>query len=598
MKLSRLYSNKPDLLSPINFNSGLNVVYAEIRRPENKKKDTHNLGKTTLGRLLDFCFLSKKDKGFFLFKHFDLFEDFIFFLEIELFDGSFLTISRQVKYPSKISFKKHNNPHQDFSGLENSEWNHFELPFEKSQKLLDSYLDWVALKPWNFRKGLGYQLRSQDDYRDVAQLGKFAGVHSDWKPFLAHILGFDHKSIALHYEVEKELEETIKQEGIIKSELGGSIDDISTIEGLLLLNQKESEKKQTLLDAFDFREHDKEETKNLVDEIDIQIGQYNEERYSLNHNLKKILNSLEDDQILFKPEEAQRLFAEAGVLFKGQIKKDFEQLIAFNKAITDERRQYLKEEYKEIEAKLRVINTELTDLGEKRSQMLSYLGETDIFNKYKQVSNELIKLRAEVTSLEYKRDFLSQLQGLRTKKRLLTETCNQLQGKVEDNVVRQNSEETSLFSKIRIYFNEIIESVIGRKALLNVSTNKEGHLEFKAEILDESGRATSADLGHTYRKLLCISFDMAILRGHLNVRFPRFVFHDGIFESLDNRKKTNLLKVIREYANFGIQPILTLIDSDLPPKIEADEPIFEQDEIILTLHDEDNSGRLFKMNPW
>ena len=84
---------------------------------------------------------------------------------------------------------------------------------------------------------------------------------------------------------------------------------------------------------------------------------------------------------------------------------------------------------------------------------------------------------------------------------------------------------------------------------------------FKAEILDESGNATSADLGHTYRKLLCIAFDMAVLRAHLDDKFPRFVYHDGVFESLDDRKKKNLLSTIREYAEFGIQPVITLIDT-------------------------------------
>ena len=69
MKLSRLYSNRPDEFSPIEFVSGLNVVLAEIRLPENRKKDTHNLGKTTLGRMLDFGFLAGRDANFFLFKH-------------------------------------------------------------------------------------------------------------------------------------------------------------------------------------------------------------------------------------------------------------------------------------------------------------------------------------------------------------------------------------------------------------------------------------------------------------------------------------------------------------------------------------------------
>jgi uncharacterized protein YydD (DUF2326 family) len=64
MKLSKLYSNKPDLFEPVDFVSGLNVIFAEIRLPENRKKDTHNLGKTTLGRLLDFCFLASRDSKF------------------------------------------------------------------------------------------------------------------------------------------------------------------------------------------------------------------------------------------------------------------------------------------------------------------------------------------------------------------------------------------------------------------------------------------------------------------------------------------------------------------------------------------------------
>src|SRR6266478_2499823 len=107
MKLSRLYSNKPDIFVPIDFVSGLNVVMAEIRLPENKDKDTHNLGKTTLGLMLDFGFLAGRDGKFFIFKHFDLFKNFVFFLEIELADASFLTVRRGVEEATKISFKKH-----------------------------------------------------------------------------------------------------------------------------------------------------------------------------------------------------------------------------------------------------------------------------------------------------------------------------------------------------------------------------------------------------------------------------------------------------------------------------------------------------------
>lgn len=133
---------------------------------------------------------------------------------------------------------------------------------------------------------------------------------------------------------------------------------------------------------------------------------------------------------------------------------------------------------------------------------------------------------------------------------------------------------------------------------MNVALNREGHLEFKDEILDESGNTTSADSGTTYKKLLCTAFDLAVLRAYLDKKFPHFVFHDGVFESLDNRKKENLLNVIRRYSDLGIQVIITLIDSDLPPKSDRNKEVFGEQEIILTLHDENEQGRLFKMASW
>jgi uncharacterized protein YydD (DUF2326 family) len=582
----------------VDFNSGLSVILAQIRLPENLAKDTHNLGKTTLASLLDFCFLSERDPNFFLFKHRDLFSSFVFFLEIELADASYLTVRRGVEEATKISFKKHNASRQNWAALSDSEWDHLDMPFVRAREMLDSLLDWRALKPWSYRKGLGYQLRSQDDFHDVFHLQKFAAKHSDWKPYLAHILGFNAQLVAMHYEKEAQLKEKGATAQAIKNELGGSIEDISKIEGMLLLKRQDAEKKQLLLDAFDFRTQDRDRTRQLVDQIDERIALLNAKRYSLNQNRKKILAALEEEQILFNPDEAQRLFRQSGVLFEGQIKKDFTQLIAFNRSITDERRSYLQEERVEIETELERVNAELETLGKQRSSTLGFLSSTDVFVKYRQVSDEIVTLRADIISLERQRGFLHRLQELRGEIRTLTEESSEVQTQIEADVEQQNAEKNSMFSSIRLFFNDIVEDVIARKALLSVSPNQLGHLEFKAEILDDSGNATSADLGHTYRKLLCIAFDLAVLRAHLDTKFPRFVFHDGVFESLDDRKKSNLLTVIRRYADLGIQPIITLIDSDLPISDEKSGLVFDNSEIVLTLHDETDQGRLFKMRAW
>ncbi|MBL4697858.1 MAG: DUF2326 domain-containing protein [Phycisphaerales bacterium] len=588
----------PHLFEPIFFNTGLNVILAEIRLPDNQDRDTHNLGKTLLGRLIDFCFWAKRNEKFFLFKHLKIFNDFIFYLEIELDSGAFVTIRRSVANASKASFQKHESRYQDYSELGESDWDHYEVSFERAKTILDSLLNWQDVKPWDFRKGLGYQLRSQKDYGDVAHLSKFKGLHADWKPLLSQILGFDSKLISSRYKKEAELEEKQATEKMIKSELGGSVEDSSKIDGVLLLKLKEVEQLQQYLSDFDFHAQDEGVVRELVDEIDSNLSNSNNTRYSLGSRKKKVELALRRDQILFDPNEAQKLFEQAGVLFSGQIKKDYEQLIEFNKSITDERRIYLEEERTEIESELREVNNKIRELGHRRSESLSFLSDTDVFTKYKSVTDEAVSLKADIEVLERQRESIRRLQELCSDIRILNEDILQLQTQIEQNVDKQSKDKESNFSSIRLYFSEIIEHVIGRKALLIVSPNTKGHLEFNVEILNKRGNPTSANDGFTYEKLLCIAFDLAVLRSHLESKYPRFVYHDGIFESLDDRKKLKLLEVIREYADFGLQCMITLIDTDLPKKPDSEEELFSEEEIILSLHDEGDSGRLFKMPAW
>ena len=74
MQISRIYSNKPTIFEPIEFNFGdaasrLNVVLGEVRHPGDHKRDSHNLGKTTLLLLIDFMLLRGMSPDFFLIKN-------------------------------------------------------------------------------------------------------------------------------------------------------------------------------------------------------------------------------------------------------------------------------------------------------------------------------------------------------------------------------------------------------------------------------------------------------------------------------------------------------------------------------------------------
>src|ERR1700728_4024236 len=120
MQISRIYSNKPSVFSPITLNYGdeadrLNVIYGEVRKPADKTRDSHNLGKTTLLHLIDFLLLRGMSPAHFLQKHKDRFEAFLFFIELRLNSGQFVTVRRGADNPNSVALTLHNEPGLQFA---------------------------------------------------------------------------------------------------------------------------------------------------------------------------------------------------------------------------------------------------------------------------------------------------------------------------------------------------------------------------------------------------------------------------------------------------------------------------------------------------
>ena len=135
MQISGVYSNCPEIFLPVRFNYGLdaqelNVVLGEVRRPTDKKRDSHNLGKTTLLNLIDFLMLKGVSPGHFLIKHQERFKEFVFYIEIALNSGDFATVRRSVATPTKIALKRHSEGSQNYAEEEEAAWDHVDLAIE------------------------------------------------------------------------------------------------------------------------------------------------------------------------------------------------------------------------------------------------------------------------------------------------------------------------------------------------------------------------------------------------------------------------------------------------------------------------------------
>jgi uncharacterized protein YydD (DUF2326 family) len=199
-------------------------------------------------------------------------------------------------------------------------------------------------------------------------------------------------------------------------------------------------------------------------------------------------------------------------------------------------------------------------------------------------------LEAEIIYLEKKHELIDQSSKIYDTLESKDKEINQNIKSINDQIKLQKH------SDIRRIFNSFIKEILASNAILSLKLNKEGNVEYDASIQrPDDLTITEEDYGTSYRKLLCIAFDISLILNYRNQSFYRFSYHDGALEALDNRKKLLFIQALRRIcSDSNIQQIITLIDSDLP-KSTTHQPIqFENNEYILTLSDEeDDSGRLF-----
>ncbi|WP_133169949.1 DUF2326 domain-containing protein [Shimia abyssi] len=496
-----------------------------------------------------------------------------------------------------MSFFISSETQPDLTSLEEDDWSHYELPFAKAKSLLDGYLDLRDIDPWKFRNVIGYFLRMQGDYDNVFKLQRHAGGDKDWKPILARILGLDDAIFTERYELKADIEMKAALLAAAERDAQDSEEDPEKIGALIQLRELEVRRMQDELNSFDFEGFDADKTSAIVDRIDARIAELNQTRYTLSHTVSELERGLKVDSISFDPQKAETLFEEAGVSFPEQVKVDFDQLIAFNRAITEERSSYIREELTSTKKEIADIVEELRHLNAQRKENLQYLRSEDVFEKYRTLSAEVAKTAAEVDLLHRQHNTLSNIQNKRRELREAKAHYAELQGKAEEALREAGQDRSSLLFKTREYFSGQIKDILRRDAILSVTLNGEGNLEFRTDFVDGNELSTSEADGTSFKKLLCVAFDLAIARAHLDGAFPRFVFHDGVFELLDPRPKQNLLNSIRGYTQLGIQSIITVMDFDLP-KSDSSEPTVLDSEIVLRLHDDGEKGRLFHFQSW
>ena len=584
MKLSRLYSNDSRFHSIV-FNDGLNVVLGKVTRRYDMLRDSHNLGKSSLIEVLDFMMLKELMADSFFKKYANIFSSHIFYLELLLDDTTYLTIRRAVANPNNISFIRNE---ASCECNENTKWD-VTLSFKKSKEYLNKKLAFNVLTDVNYRSTVSFCLRTQKDYNNVFQLSKnFKGKQKNWKPVVFELLGYGPEKLIEKYDLDKQLEDLESSAKSLSSEMSINTDDYDRIQSALELKKTERDEVQGQVDAFNFYASERSINQHLVEDIETRIAELNSREYALTFDFEKMKQSLENVP-MFDIEQLKQIYAEVEVYFPNNIAHSYEDLLQFNIKVTKERNKYLREQMNVLDEEIKTVRVQLNELNEQRNQALGYLQDKDTFHKFKQHQKHLSQIEGEIGRLELQLKNIDIVSGINEKadelKLKLKEVSKELVAEVKKPACQ-------VTSSIKRNFNEIFKTVFGVSALLYVKTNNNSNVEFFTDVApNEDAEATAEGYGDTYKKILCAAFDLAVIATYSDRSYFKFVYHDGILEGLDNRKKELYIQVIRQYCSrYGLQYIFSTIEDDVPESILSQ---FTSKERCLELNDSDDFGKLF-----
>ena len=581
LKLSRLYANNSNIFPDIIFKDGLNIVFANVSK-EQKNKSSHSLGKTTLVDLLNFSLLKQVDKSFFLKNK--VFEDFVFYLEVEYELNKFVTIKRPVK--GKISI--HSSSKKDrLNYLDDEDWEFSSLSLKKAKEIFDSFVSIKNLRgnAFTFRNGLRYCLRKQTQYENTFKVNTSRETDSAWKPYLAQVLGIDSILVKEKYDANKQVDSiknAIKQIESIPQESTQSLEaEIAQLEAHISRMQLE-------LDKFDFRKADTEINSELVENTSFQVSELNKKLYEIDQRLHAINESMRTE-FSFDLDKVVELFNEVEIYFPDKLAHSYQDLISLNTQMSEGRKIRLKSAKERLIHERKNTEESLSLATEKQKELASILLQKDAFSKYKIMQARLSKEGSRLAVLQERVEKLDYASSLSERLELAINSQSLAAKSLEKATrVRENAQ---MKHAVQV-FSEIVEYVLSISAFIFTDTNTEGNLEFKIGLKDQ----TSVNDGFSYTRTLSAIFDITLLLIHSNDSFYRFSYHDGLFESLDDRVKFKLIDKMREISESnGLQFIISVLDSDIPISETGKRSYFSENEIIRELHDKGDTGRLFRM---
>ena len=589
--LKRLYSESNLLVQDVPFNPGINIVLGKYSGAK-EAKGINGIGKSSLIRLINYCFLSASAEKIFSQPKYNFLRaaDHNIILEFSIASKPYF-IKRYFSSDDQIYFGP--SPAN------------FEL-YEKAEikKILTSILfpiesDEVYFEGNRFGTLLNFFIKddlvSQKRVDALNFLG-FQGKAKDIALYNFFLLNLPTKHLIRYSEVSSEYDDKSRAakelERTVQATTGKNIEQFKSEK--LQIEQKVTLLEKSLTDYKFIDKYKNIETDliELTKKINHQLELYHQQ----NHELKR-LKELYSYDISIDTEQIKKLLNEALQTFGDLVKKSLDEVISFKKEILENRNKFLVKRENVLQTKVEDSLKIISTLEAQRSDLYKKLKEKGALESIENTYKELIQ---EKSGLERTMQYIGQIEDIQNILVDLDVTISEL----KRDILNDLSKYEKKLDLLRSLFKEVLENAIlidenSDNAYFDVkrlTKSIRNQLPFKFEVEIPKAEA----LGQARLKL--IAYDLMVFINSIREKrkLPDFLIHDGVYHSISHKTTVNTLNYISRQFNSSsnFQYIVTFNEDEIEiaDKRENTFGEFEFDwkkNIVLTLSDV-NEKMLFK----
>jgi uncharacterized protein YydD (DUF2326 family) len=551
MFLKKLYSEPSRLFEPIKFKNGINFIFGKKHTAKNTKESLNGIGKSTLLDLIDFCLLSDfSKKNTRLYKERRRLTNHKIVLEFEI-QGIHYLIKRTVDQPKDIEFGLVEQTPKVIK-IEDLKEKLFGLIFDNPdyKGKLDS--SWYRKMMLFFLK---IHKRQKGQFLDPIQyLSSEAGKEIELNQYHFFWLGIDNTLLCRNYDTQQGVNERNTAIREVKRLVENNYQiDIKNVGSEINKLERAIKKTEKIIESFQLAEQydDVEAQANLLTR---QIKELSAQNFWDNKQIEAYQESFElkDSLDTRKINQIKQLYSETHQLLGENIGKSLAEAVQFRKQLASSREEFLAEEINALQTEIEKRKAKIEKLDEERAQLFLFLDSKEALKDLTGAFYNLAEIKTKLSELESKVKTYHDLLKEKADWELSDKEISRDILEYVDIIKPQISNFYEIFSTV---YNAIYSQTQDSSSF-SLSPKPRSNAKISINITFDTEESKGQNRGRT------LVYDIAVLLHTIknNIKCPRFLIHDGLFDGMDKAHFIELYNFIENALSQGkqFQYIITL----------------------------------------